>query len=553
MKQRIKLPILILAAALLLPLLPAQRAGAVQPSYTVSVPYGESEYYDALLELELTGNYRADLVNVALTQVGYHEGSGVRQRHGGDVYSDGNWTEYGYFCGCDGYAWCAMFVSWCARQARIPGSLIQNSTVARSYAFGLPFYYKEDYSPRTGDVVFFAEKGHVWDHVGIVLSASEEWMYSLEGNARNQVRVRRYAPDDEYIKGYGVYAQEACDESLIRRDRLYVVNFDLNGGEGKRTTQIALEDACACFYLNEPDEPDPDSDEPPENNHWCWREGCDFLGWYIRRDRDGCWHTAGGWQDNAAIRESGAPRTVWGDGDPLVIDSSWSETDLDTFTAYAVWADRETGLPVEDSAYIYRTDDTGWAVPYRDLEEESRYYAPVKELIRAELVSGVSENLFGAQGAFTRAQLMTLLYRAAGCPAVGDLPAPPDAEEDAWYRDAACWALARGLLEPGEGLEPDAALSREELIRILQAMAVSAGKAEDAPADGRGSLMLRMKLRCLDPLSVSDSCLGALVWAQNSGLLRCWGLDGRRVLLPRQPLTRLEACGMVSLFLQYFA
>ena len=44
-------------------------AGAVGSSYTVSGSYAESVYYENLQNLTLTGDYRTDLVNVALTQV----------------------------------------------------------------------------------------------------------------------------------------------------------------------------------------------------------------------------------------------------------------------------------------------------------------------------------------------------------------------------------------------------------------------------------------------------------------------------------------------------
>ena len=47
---------------------------AATPAYKVSDTYAESEYYTRLSEVELTGEWRVDLVNVALSQVGYHEG-----------------------------------------------------------------------------------------------------------------------------------------------------------------------------------------------------------------------------------------------------------------------------------------------------------------------------------------------------------------------------------------------------------------------------------------------------------------------------------------------
>ena len=58
-----------------------------------------------------TGNMRNDIIGVALTQVGYTEGSN-------------NYTKYGVWYGLPNSPWCGMFVSWCANQAGIPTSVL---------------------------------------------------------------------------------------------------------------------------------------------------------------------------------------------------------------------------------------------------------------------------------------------------------------------------------------------------------------------------------------------------------------------------------------------
>ena len=54
-----------------------------------------------------TGNMRNDIIGVALTQVGYTEGTN-------------NYTKYGVWYGQPNSPWCGMFVSWCAKEAGIP-------------------------------------------------------------------------------------------------------------------------------------------------------------------------------------------------------------------------------------------------------------------------------------------------------------------------------------------------------------------------------------------------------------------------------------------------
>ena len=55
-------------------------ASAVEPSYKVSSDYKDTLYYDNLLAFELTGDGATDVVAVALSQLGYHEGFVVAHR-----------------------------------------------------------------------------------------------------------------------------------------------------------------------------------------------------------------------------------------------------------------------------------------------------------------------------------------------------------------------------------------------------------------------------------------------------------------------------------------
>ena len=66
-----------------------------------------------------TGNQRNDIIGVALTQVGYQEGKGT-----------GTWnndTKYGDYFSNPYTEWCGWFVSWCARQANVPTSVLKTS------------------------------------------------------------------------------------------------------------------------------------------------------------------------------------------------------------------------------------------------------------------------------------------------------------------------------------------------------------------------------------------------------------------------------------------
>ena len=204
----------------------AEAALSVKPmltsSYTPSASYRSGKYYTQLCNVSLTGNQRTDLVNVARSQLGYHEGDSIEDLNGTGSGS-GNYSEYGYWFGTQVkgntyghyYAWCAMFVSWCARQAGIPTSVISNAAYAHadgsnssggySY-FHVDYKSPTEYTPQEGDLIFFdkASQAGEWDHVGIVIGVSNGQVYTIEGNASNAVISGSYPLTDAEIQCYGL-------------------------------------------------------------------------------------------------------------------------------------------------------------------------------------------------------------------------------------------------------------------------------------------------------------------------------------------------------------
>ena len=115
-----------------------------------------------------TGNQRDDIIGVAKTQLGYKEGAN-------------NATKYGTWYGLPNQPWCAMFISWCARQAGISTDILKNSAVAAPDAkyFNIPYYDGASYTPKKGDL-FFTKS---WSHVGLVYYVDGSYFYTIEGNS----------------------------------------------------------------------------------------------------------------------------------------------------------------------------------------------------------------------------------------------------------------------------------------------------------------------------------------------------------------------------------
>lgn len=116
-----------------------------------------------------TGNMRNDIIGVALTQVGYREGSN-------------NYTKYGVWFGQPNAPWCGIFISWCADQAGIPSSIIRRNGIANPKNFGLSYKNGNSYRPQKGDL-FFTKS---FSHAGLVYYTDGDYFYTLEGNTNTQ-------------------------------------------------------------------------------------------------------------------------------------------------------------------------------------------------------------------------------------------------------------------------------------------------------------------------------------------------------------------------------
>ncbi len=167
--------------------------------------YKSSKYYKNLKSIKFGKSQRENFVVVALTQLGYREGASYGDFSGAVTGSYNNYCEYNYWyhnkvssgmpIGGSGAPWCATFVSWCARQAGIPTSILKNSIAAghgpkyfnlNYYAGGAqksdgPGFMGNYYTPKPGDLFYKSD----WGHVGIVVSVDGSYFTTIEGNTNN--------------------------------------------------------------------------------------------------------------------------------------------------------------------------------------------------------------------------------------------------------------------------------------------------------------------------------------------------------------------------------
>ena len=197
------------------------------PDYQFSDAYKTSVWYENFTSLELTSNDRNNILRIAVSQLGYHEGDSAKDFDGMNKSGSSNYIEYARLLvphyNDNAYEWCACFVNWCLNQARYDkasseigcwkwvGELKTMKMWQDSAA------YKGTYTPKPADMIFFNWKNTNTGsgHIGYVLYTTDTHVFTIEGNADNNVTVRSYALNDPCVIGYGTPPYNEGDEPTI--------------------------------------------------------------------------------------------------------------------------------------------------------------------------------------------------------------------------------------------------------------------------------------------------------------------------------------------------
>ncbi len=171
--------------------------------YLKSNPKIKSTY-----QLKVSGyngiDYIDKFIKLAYEQVGIVEGKDEFDRYN-------NEQKFGAWYGNNGQPWCATFVSWCWFHAGLSNELLvkyQGCYAGMEWAHehGIfhdikgDYYEKEEYDPKSGDVVIFLSNGS--SHTGIVGYSDSSYIYTIEGNRSNKVAVWRISKNHASITGY---------------------------------------------------------------------------------------------------------------------------------------------------------------------------------------------------------------------------------------------------------------------------------------------------------------------------------------------------------------
>lgn len=191
---------------------------------------------------------------------------------------------------------------------------------------------------------------------------------------------------------------------------------------------------------------------------------------------------------------------------------------------------------------IFANSDNCPSKAFSDLDAKAWYHEGVDYALTNSLMNGVGSGKFEPDGQLTRAQLVTVLYRAAGEPDTGKQVNPfTDVADDAWYTKAVIWAANNGIVNgvAKNTFAPDDSITREQIAAMLYRYAGAEAAKED-------------KLSAFpDAAKVSDWAKEALNWAVASGLINgVADANGTASLEPQATATRAQIATILMRWLE---
>ena len=108
--------------------------------------------------------------------------------------------------------------------------------------------------------------------------------------------------------------------------------------------------------------------------------------------------------------------------------------------------------------------------PFEDVDEEDYYYPAVLWAYENGIAAGVEDTRFGAKQPCTRAQAVTFLWRLAGAPDMGSTENPfADVKKDSFCYDAVLWAYQNQITSgtAANAFSPNTVGSRAQLLTFL--------------------------------------------------------------------------------------
>ena len=245
--------------------------------------------------------------------------------------------------------------------------------------------------------------------------------------------------------------------------------------------------------------------------------------------------------------------------------SSSDVTEGDTYTLTAAGEDAATGTAGENSGSNQpgqpggdqpgqpgdgnQPGQPGGMQSFTDVAPDAWYAKAAQFCAQKGLITGYANTtLFGPQDSLTRAQLVTILWRAA-CPdesaayagSAENDTAWTDVSADAFYTAAANWAYENGVVNGYDNTDGSTSFAPGDTVTFEQLITILANYAAANGADVKSADTSALA-DFTDATSVSTWATSSMAWAVEAGLVNGYdNTDGTHSLVPGEDVIRGRA------------
>ena len=148
-----------------------------------------------------------------------------------------------------------------------------------------------------------------------------------------------------------------------------------------------------------------------------------------------------------------------------------------------------------------------------DVPADAYYYDAVLWAAENGITDGIDETHFAPNATCTRAQIVTFLWRAAGCPEPESMSSFADVPADSYYAKAVAWAVEQGITvgTGGGKFAPDAPCTRAQCVAFLW-------RAQGTPDAAEGNPFI--------DVAEGTFYTDAVLWAAENGITLGTNADG---------------------------
>lgn len=407
---------------------PSLSSTALESKYQHSKSYTAGPFYARLKDVVPVNDGATNVANIARSQIGYHEGASATDLSG---VSSGkkDYCEYNYnIQNGKNLAWCSTFVAWCATQAG-EGKAIPASGSSDDIYFHVLAAGGKKISPseaKAGDLVFYkvVSTGRLC-HCGIMTGATT----SVEGNYSDAVKE---CTPNKYMGTAGMTVENGKISVLYLRP-----NYAAKSNSPKPTLPTNARISVS-------------QDSVLINKELKLSFSAENASYY-----------------SISITDNDSSETVFKYHTASSGAVSYIPKSDGRFTA-TLKASNDNGYTESSAEFFVKL--------YSDVSERSYYYSAIKWATNEGITNGTSMETFSPNDPCTRAQAITMLWRASGSP----LPSSTgtifsDVEPDKYYFEAVQWAVEQGITDGVNAQEfaPNSTCTRAHIVTFIYRMCSS--------------------------------------------------------------------------------